>query len=108
MSDHLPLVAAAIARLVGEDPLAPRLLAAAAADHPDSFDALAALAAVSDPFEDAVAAARDHATTRRQRQHLAIVESWREGASDRAHFLAREHLAEFPDDVLVSWLTTKI
>jgi hypothetical protein len=107
MSDQPPLVAAALARLVGDDPLAPVILAGAAAEHPESFAAHAALALVSEPFDSVLAAAGRLAAGRRQRQHLAIIEFWLHGEGERAHLLSREHLAEFPDDVIVSWLTSR-
>ncbi len=114
MPDQSILVTAAIARLVGEDPLAHVLLAAAVSDHPGSFAANAALALVSDvgddeasPTKKAIGAARRLAASRRDHQHLAIIECWLGGDADRARLLSREHLAEFPDDVIVSWLTFK-
>jgi hypothetical protein len=39
--------------------------------------------------------------SRRERQHVAIVELGLDGRLARASALAREHLAEFPDDELV-------
>ncbi len=107
MMDQPPLVAAAIARLVGDDPLAHVILSAVVAEHEDSFAAHAALALVRDPFDGALGDARRLATGRRQRQHLSIIDCWLHGEIDRAHHLSREHLAEFPDDVVVSWLTSK-
>ncbi len=107
MSEQPLLVAAAIARLVGEDPLAPVILAAAVAEYPGSFDAAAALALVSEEPDNVVAVARRLATGRRQRQHVAIIECWLRREVDRAHLLSREHLAQFPDDMIVSWLAAK-
>jgi len=41
---------------------------------------------------------------RREHQHIAIIELCLTGSADRARMLAREHLAEFPDDIVISWL----
>lgn len=108
MSDQTPsLVEAAIVRLVGGDPLAPVLVGAAVLDDPDSFAAHAALALVRQSFDEPLRDARRLASSRRDRQHLAVVECWLLGDVARARVLAREHLAEFPDDVVVSWLTAR-
>jgi hypothetical protein len=107
MSDPSPLVHAAIARLVDDDPLAPSILTAVAADNPDSFDAHAALALVVEAFDDAIEHAKRLAANRRERQHLAIVRCYLHDDRSRGSLLAREHLAEFPDDLVVSWLSSK-
>jgi hypothetical protein len=99
-----PLVAAVIARLVAGDPLAAVLVAAAVRDHPRSFDAAAAFVVAVDPAPEHVARARALANTRRDRQHLVIIECWRNGELDRVQVLARDHLSSFPDDVVISWL----
>jgi len=105
--DPAPLVTAALGRLVGGDPLAEVLVAAAARQHPESFDAAAALALVAPDDAASRRRARDLARSRRERQHLAVVECWLDGDRDRARVLARDQLAEFPDDVMISWLTSR-
>lgn len=102
------LVHAAIARLVGDDPLAPVILAAIAMEHPESFAVHAALALVIESFDEALLYAQQLASDRRERQHLAIVTSYLHGDYPRTSLLAREHLAEFPDDIVVSWLAAKL
>lgn len=105
MSHHTdPLVASVIARLVAGDPLAAVLVAAAIRDHPGSFDAAAAFVVAVDASPEQVAHARALASTRRDRQHLVIIECWRDGELDRVQLLARDHLSSFPDDVVISWL----
>ncbi len=99
-----PLVATAIARLMVGDPLAAVLVAAATRDHPRSFDAAAAFVIAVDASPEHVVHARALATTRRDRQHLVIIECWRDGELDRVQLLARDHLSSFPDDVVISWL----
>ena len=101
------LVHAAIARLVSDDPLASVILAAVVAEYPESFAANAALALVVEPFPEALSRARQLAAGRRDRQHLAVIDVFLSGDTARAHLLAREHLAEFPDDLVVSWITTR-
>ena len=103
-SDPAHLVGDAIARLVGGDPLAALLLSEATRRHPDSFDAAAARAIVTASFTEPLLVATALADTRRKRQHLAVVEHWLINERDRSRLLAREHLAEFPDDVVISWL----
>lgn len=98
-----PLATAAIDRLLVGDPLATVLLGAALRDDPLSFDAAAALA-IADRSQLSLGHARELATSLRQRQHIAIVASWLAGDQDHTSLLAREHLASFPDDVVVSWI----
>lgn len=102
-----PFVRAALAHLVGDDPLAGELVAAAARAHPMSFAIQAALAVVGGPDVEAVERARVLATARSERQHLAVIEAWLRGDAGHARLLAREHLAEYPDDIVVSWLIAK-
>ena len=42
------------------------------------------------------------ASTRRERQHMEIIAIAARGDRDRAHALGRDHLREFPEDVLVA------
>ena len=62
-----------------------------------------------DPDDPALAAAARSARgqTRWERQHVAIVRLALEGALVRAGALAREHLAEFPDDPLIVFVVTR-
>ena len=46
------------------------------------------------------------AATRRERQHIEVVQLVLSGERDRAAVLGREHLREFPTDVLVSHVLT--
>ena len=63
---------------------------------------LAALAAPDRPdfLERAEAAAR----TTRDRQLVAIAAAYLSGDADRVDALARDHLADHPDNVLVAWI----
>jgi hypothetical protein len=51
-----------------------------------------------------VARASTSATTTRDRQLVALATAYVEGDDDRVNVLAREHLADHPDDVLASWI----
>jgi enterochelin esterase-like enzyme len=101
------VVTAVLGRLLAGDPLAAVLVAAAVRDHPESFDAAAAFAASVDSSPESLERARALAKTRRDRQHLVIVECWLSGDAARTTLLARDHLASFPDDVVVSWLVAQ-
>jgi hypothetical protein len=68
-----------------------------------------ALAAAAGP-PDAGACDRSppppRASTRRERQHIEVVQLALSGERDRAAVLGREHLREFPRDVLVAHILT--
>ena len=46
------------------------------------------------------------ASTRRERQHIEVIELVLSGERDRAAVLGREHLREFPGDILVAHVLT--
>jgi hypothetical protein len=94
-----------IRHLIGGNP-------AAAADlldrAPTSADPLLlAAAALVDPAPSTLLdRANTVATTTRERQLLALVAAHLAGAADRVDALARDHLADHPDDLLVAWIAT--
>ncbi len=47
---------------------------------------------------------RAAATTTRDRQLVAIAGAYLAGDTDRVDALAREHLVDHPDDILVAWI----
>ena len=102
--NHGDEVALAIGRLIGGDPLAATIVRSVAAANPKSFEAQAGRVVVDQQLELA-RRARTLAHTRRQRQHIAIIEVWLSGDIDLVRLLVREHLVEFPDDLLLSWLS---
>lgn len=51
-----------------------------------------------------LAQAEAAATTTRDRQLVAIAAAHLRGEGDRVDALAREHLVDHPDDVLVAWI----
>ncbi len=46
-------------------------------------------------------------TSSRDRQVIAVAEAYISGDIDRADALAREHLADYPDSVLATWITER-
>jgi len=48
--------------------------------------------------------ARDSATTTRERQLVAIATAHRRGERELVDALARDHLVDHPDNVLVAWI----
>ena len=63
----------------------------------------AALFALDD--NELMARAAALAVTARERQLVTIAAAHLRGDTDRAEDLARDHLADHPDDVLVAWIT---
>lgn len=67
-------------------------------------------AAVFTPADDNIlilmARAAALAVTTRDRQLVAIASAHLEGDADRVEDLARDHLADHPDSVLVAWITS--
>ena len=55
---------------------------------------------------DLMARARTWAASTRDRQLVAIATAHLAGDTDRVDALAREHLVDYPDSVLVSWLAS--
>jgi hypothetical protein len=63
------------------------------------------VAALTHPGEDGLLAqALRAASASRDRQVIAIASAWLAGEAGRVDALAREHLADYPDSVLVAWL----
>ena len=95
-----------VAALVAGGAHASRLLATAIALDPGFALArrrcAVALALEGRPYEPLPRAAC--AINRAERQHLEVVQAALSGSVRRAHDLRREHLLEFPGDVLIVWL----
>jgi hypothetical protein len=96
-----------IAALVAGISHAEELLAEAVALDPDFFLAhvgvAAAKAAAGEPY---AAPGQRGRPLRGERQHGEIVEAALAGDRRRAAHLRREHLLEFPGDLLIVWLPT--
>lgn len=65
---------------------------------------LAAAALVDPAVPDLLARAALSATTTRDRQVVAITAAHLSGDRDRVDALARDHLVDYPDSILVSWI----
>jgi hypothetical protein len=62
--------------------------------------------AVQPASHDLMARAAAWAASTRDRQLVAIATAHLAGETDRVDALAREHLVDYPDSVLVSWLAS--
>lgn len=98
LDDDPAAAACVLRRALESDPdraLAAAALAVALAERDGSIDDPAASAALAE------ARRRTRGRPRRERQQVAIIELALRGRLPRASALAREHLAEYPDDALV-------
>jgi hypothetical protein len=97
-------VAHSIRRAIGGDGDA---IAWVAAHGPDSGDAiLMALAAVLERDPAALERARTVAGTTRQRQVVEIARAHLDGAAELVDALARDHLVDHPDSLIVAWIAS--
>ena len=95
--------AALVRRFIGGDPAAAALIVEAAATCDDP--ALLVTAALIRPAApDLLARAGRAASGTRERQLVAIAVAYLDGDADRVDALARDHLADHPDSLLVAWL----
>jgi hypothetical protein len=65
---------------------------------------LVAAALIDPAATDLLAQATQLAATPRDRQHVAIATAHLDGDSDRVDALARDHLVDHPDNILVAWI----
>jgi hypothetical protein len=95
------------------DKLIRQLIGGDAAAIPDLVDwartsdepiQLVAAALIDPPSPDLLARANRLAATTRDRQLVAIAAAHLGGDSDRVDALAREHLVDYPDSILVAWI----
>jgi hypothetical protein len=92
-----------VRRVIGGDPAAIAHLAdrAASSDEP----LLLVTAALLDPGAPGLLVrATQSAATTRDRQVVAIAAAHLAGDSDRVDALARDHLVDHPDSILVAWI----
>jgi hypothetical protein len=71
----------------------------------DDVTTLVAAALFTPDYDDLMARAASMAMTARDRQLVAIAVAHLQGDPDRVEDLARDHLADHPDSVLVAWIT---
>ena len=89
-----------IRRFIAGDPAAAGDLVALAARCDDPALLVAAALVEPDLLDRAAAAA----VTTRDRQVVAIAAAHLAGDGDRVHVLARDHLVDHPDNLLVAWI----
>jgi len=93
-------------RLVGGDENAVTdILARAQTD--DAPALLVAAALVSDSSQAFIARAAENATTTRDRQVVAIGRAHLRGDVELLDALARDHLTDHPDNILVAWIAAQ-
>lgn len=96
---------ALLGRLVGGDPEAADLLRAAAVDS-ESVSVLVAAAVVTASVEPLRRATR-LATSTRDRQLVALAEARLTAGDDVFDALVRDHLADYPDQLLAAWMAAR-
>jgi hypothetical protein len=75
-----------------------------ASQRSDDPTILVAAALFASDGDQLMARARSTATTTRERQLVAIASAHLEGDADLVDALARDHLVDHPDNVLVAWI----
>lgn len=101
-------------RMIGGDRLATAEILGRAATT-DSPKLLVAAALISTPVVTTANAEPRHllaragksAVTTRDRQLVAVAAAHLDGADDLLDVLVREHLSDFPDNILAAWIATK-
>jgi hypothetical protein len=95
-----------LGRLIGGDDTA-RADILERADTTDSPRLLVAAALVAEHPEDYLARAATSATTTRDRQLLALATAHLSDDAELLDALARDHLADHPDNVLAAWIAAQ-
>lgn len=98
---------ALIRQLVGGDQGVARRIADQARTSDDPV--LLVVAALTDPTaRDLLTRATELASGTRDRQLTAIAAAYLDGDAERVDALARDHLADHPDNLLVAWIAAAI
>ncbi|HEX4416404.1 MAG TPA: hypothetical protein VH165_00835 [Kofleriaceae bacterium] len=92
----------AVRHAIGGDADAVTWIIAAAATTDDA--SVVAMAAVLEGRPDRLARAQALATTSRDRQLLAIAGAHLDGQRELVDALARDHLVDHPDSLIVAWI----
>jgi hypothetical protein len=102
MDENRPDVELVMRRAIGGDARAVAWVtdAAGASGHP----ALLALAGILEGRRERLGEALDSARSTRDRQIVAIADAHLRGEHDLVDALARDHLVDHPDSVLVAWI----
>jgi hypothetical protein len=95
-----------VRRLIGGDAAAIADIVARAGQT-DEPTVLVAAALVGPAGPGLLARASTAAVTTRDRQTVAIAAASLAGDTDQVDVLARDHLADFPDNLLVAWIASK-
>jgi hypothetical protein len=90
--------------VVGDDAAIERIVQRAQAST--DVTTVVAAALFAPPGVDLMARAAALAVTTRDRQVVEIATAHLQGDGDRVEDLARDHLADHPDSVLVAWITS--
>ncbi|HEY6533246.1 MAG TPA: hypothetical protein VIY72_13135 [Acidimicrobiales bacterium] len=104
MSTDEPEVDQIIRRAMGGDTLATAWIAEQAATSP--IPSVVALAAILDGTSAPIDRALALAVTTRDRQVVAIAAAHLRGDNELVDALARDHLVDHPDSVLVAWIAS--
>lgn len=94
-----------IRRAIGGDEAAIAAVLAVATDSDDPR--IVALASVLASRRDWIARAQTLATSTRDRQVVAISASHLSGERDLVQVLARDHLSDHPDSLIVAWIASR-
>ena len=104
MSDEGIDVELVMRRAIGGDGPAMAWVREHAGSHAGGHPALLALAGILEGRVERIAAAMEVARTTRDRQIVAIAGAHLRGEPQLVDALAREHLVDHPDSVLVAWI----
>ncbi|GAB2469375.1 hypothetical protein [Xylanimonas ulmi] len=93
---------ALLLKLIGDQPDASADVLAHAADSTSTPLLVAAALLVGDA--GLLTRAAQHATTTRDRQLVALAQAHLRGDADLFHALVRDHLSDYPDNLLAAWI----
>jgi hypothetical protein len=93
-----------IRQAIGGDPIATSWIV----EHADASDdaVVISMAALVQRDAHRLDRARAVAATRRDRQVVAITSAYLDGRIDLVDALARDHLADYPDGLIVAWIAS--
>lgn len=89
-------------RLIGDEPGVAREVMRTS--ETSSSPPLLVAAALLSHQDELLDRAEEFATTSRDRQLVAVARAYLDGDSDRLGALVRDHLSDYPDNLLASWI----